>query len=348
VSDVVLTDRERALGRITLNRPAKINALTREMIRLIDAALNRFEHDDRVRVVAIDGAGDRGFCAGGDIVALHGVAQAEDATFLRAFWREEYRLCARIARYPKPVITFMDGIVIGAGVGISAHASHRVGTERLVTAMPEVGIGFVPDVGGTFRLSRAPGELGTYLALTGERVGAADAILCGLVDHVVSSNSIASLLEQLSDGDADAALAATPPHEVGAGRLASARVWIDDAFGCAAVEEILHRLRLLPGPAPSAAAATIAANSPTSLTVALRALRQARELPSLEACLRQEYRTALAFITAPDFAEGIRAAMVDKDRTPHWDPATLDAVTPGSIDRFFAPLDGVDELQLAA
>jgi enoyl-CoA hydratase len=346
----VLVRRDGALGRITLNRPAAINALTLDMVRLIDAALDGFERDAAVRCVLLDGAGERGLCAGGDIVALHDAAKAGEPALPQAFWREEYRLNARIARFPKPFVAIMDGVVMGGGVGLSAHASHRVATERLTIAMPEVGIGFAPDVGGTYLLSRAPGELGVHLALTGERVDAADAVLCGLADRIVAAADVAALAERLAvDGDADAALAAAPaPVEPPASILGDARPWIDAAYAADTVEEILDRLHERSEAAARAAARAIGEKSPTSLKVTLRALRAARALPTLEGCLDQEYRISLAFLTAPDFVEGVRAAVVDKDREPRWRPATLGDVGDGAVDRFFAPLAGVGELELAA
>lgn len=348
-TEAVLAEREGGLGHVRLNRPSTINALTLEMVLLIDAALHRFEHDERVRCVLFDGAGERGFCAGGDVVALHDAAKAGDFALPRSFWRAEYQLNARIARYPKPLVAIMDGIVMGGGVGLSAHARHRVATERLILAMPEVGIGFAPDVGGTYLLSRAPGELGTYLALTGERIGANDALLCGLVDRVVSSRAIAPLVAWLRDGDVEAALAAAPePTDLRSGVLALARGWVNAACSANAVTGIVAQLRARPEPAAHAAARAIASKSPTSLKVTLRALRQARGLPSLEACLNQEYRTSLAFLTAADFVEGIRAALVDKDRTPRWDPPTLERVDPAIVDRFFVAPEGTGELELAA
>jgi enoyl-CoA hydratase len=333
----VLVEREGMLGHITLNRPAAINALTLEMTRSIAAALDRFEHDPQVRHVLLDGAGERGLCAGGDIIALHAAMRAGDRAFPRTFWQEEYRLDARIHRFPKPVVAIMDGLVMGGGVGLSAHASHRLATERLGFAMPEVGIGFAPDVCGPFLLSRAPGELGTHLALTGERIGCEDALLCGLADRVVALASLERLVEDLRRYDVDAAVAEAPaPAETSPSALAPARAWIDASYAAHTVEEILERLRGRPEPGARRAADAISGKSPTSLKVALRALRQARRLPTLEACLAQELRTSCAFLDDPDFMEGIRAAVIDKDRTPRWSPDRLEDVTPEAVDRYVA------------
>ncbi len=209
-ADVLLRTEGRA-GFVTLNRPRALNALTHAMVLAVDEALTAWEHDPAVETVVIDGAGERGLCAGGDIRAIHDDARA-GGTASAAFWRDEYRLNARIARYPKPYVALMDGIVMGGGVGISAHGSHRVVTERSRVAMPETGIGFVPDVGGTYLLGRAPGELGTHLALTGTPVGAADAILAGLADRYVPAAGLPALADDLTRLPAGEASPATPPR----------------------------------------------------------------------------------------------------------------------------------------
>jgi enoyl-CoA hydratase len=328
----VLATVDSQAGRITLNRPDTLNALTLEMVQLIDAALDRFERDDDVATVVIDGAGERALCAGGDIRSIYQAALAGDPS-PRTFWDKEYRLDARIARYSKPIVVVMDGIVMGGGVGIAAHASHRVVTERSVVAMPEVGIGFAPDVGGTWLLSRATGQLGTHVALTTERLGAADAIACGLADHFVSVENLPALFVALRSSEADHAVATTasdPPT----GRLAASREWIDRCYSADSAEEIVARLRAT-GDEASKAADEIVSKSPTAIKVALRALQQARGLPSLERCLEMEYRISTTFLDTPDFVEGVRAAVIDKDRSPRWDPARLEEV--GDVDRFFAP-----------
>ena len=194
------------IGHLTLNRPKAINALSHEMVGLMQAALDGWAGDDAVRVVVIDGAGERGLCAGGDVRALHDAAKAGDESLPATFWTEEYRLNSALSRYPKPVVGIMDGICMGGGVGITAHGSHRVVTERSKVGMPEVGIGFIPDVGGTYLLSRAPGELGTHLALTGAPVGGADAVLCGMADHYVPSANLPELVDALSSGAVDEVL----------------------------------------------------------------------------------------------------------------------------------------------
>ncbi|MEU4203666.1 enoyl-CoA hydratase/isomerase family protein [Streptomyces sp. NPDC045470] len=343
--DSVLLRTEGGAAYLTLNRPKALNALDHAMVRRIDAALDAWEHDPTVETVVITGAGERGLCAGGDIRAIHADARTGDGSASAAFWRDEYRLNARIARYPKPYVAVMDGIVMGGGVGVSAHGSVRIVTERSQVAMPETGIGFVPDVGGTYLLALAPGELGTHLALTGAPVRAGDALLCGLADHFVPSERVAGLL-------ADLAAAPVPEvlpryvQEVPEGELAAHRQWIDPCYAAGTVEEIVDRLLSSGVPEAKEAAETILAKSPTSLKVTLAALRRARDLGPLERVLDQEYRVSCAALAAPDLVEGIRAQVIDKDRAPRWSPAGLTEVTDEDVARFFAPL-GARELGLA-
>ncbi|MFH9990617.1 enoyl-CoA hydratase/isomerase family protein [Streptomyces luteogriseus] len=332
-------------ARITLNRPRALNALTHTMVRRIDEALDDWERDPAVETVVITGSGERGLCAGGDIRAIHDDARDGDGTASAAFWRDEYRLNARIARWPKPYVAVMDGIVMGGGVGVSAHGSVRVVTERSRVAMPETGIGFVPDVGGTHLLAAAPGELGTHLALTGAQIGAADALLCGLADHYVPTASVPDLLDALAElpaGEALAGFVRTPP----AGVLAGRRDWIDACYAADTVEEILRRLLAHDDPAAKEAAETLLAKSPTALKVTLASLRRARRLGTLELVLNQEYRVSCAALGTPDLVEGIRAQVVDKDRRPRWSPRTLGEVADADVERFFTPL-GERELGLS-
>ncbi|WP_338604393.1 enoyl-CoA hydratase/isomerase family protein [Saccharopolyspora sp. SCSIO 74807] len=340
----VLLNVEGALGRITLNRPKAINSLTLEMVRSITEALEQWRSDDRVRAVLIEGAGERGLCAGGDIRALYDAAKADDDSLPKAFWSEEYRLNAALSHYPKPVVGLMDGVCMGGGVGITAHGSHRVVTERSKVGMPETGIGFVPDVGGTYLLSRAPGEFGTHLALTGTPVGGADAIALGLADDFVPSDRLEELVAALTDGEVDAALARFATERPPA-PLAAHREWIEAAYSADRVEDVLTRLRARPEEAAQQAADAIETKSPTSLKITLRALRSRPD--TLEQALDQEYRLALATVSVGDFVEGVRATLVDKDKDPKWSPERLDEVTDEFVERFFAPL-GAAELGLAA
>ncbi|MFB7056222.1 enoyl-CoA hydratase/isomerase family protein [Streptomyces vinaceus] len=343
--EVIVTTEGRT-GRLVLNRPKALNALNHSMVLRIEEALTAWRDDSAVETVVISGAGERGLCAGGDIRAIYEDARTGGAASAD-FWRDEYRLNALIARYPKPYVALMDGIVMGGGVGISAHGSVRIVTERSRVAMPETGIGFVPDVGGTYLLALAPGELGTHLALTGAPVGAADALLCGLADHFVPAERLGALVEDLAHGSVHDALA---PHvsPAPAGELAAHREWIDHCYAADTVEEITARLLAGGDAAAKEAAATLSAKSPTALKVTLAALRRARALGPLERVLEQEYRVSCAALSSPDLVEGIRAQVIDKDRNPRWSPGRLSEVTEADTARYFAPLGDDRELALAA
>ncbi|MFE9816863.1 enoyl-CoA hydratase/isomerase family protein [Streptomyces sp. NPDC005773] len=345
--DSVLLHTEGRVRHITLNRPRALNALDHAMVLRMGEALDAAERDPSVVAVLLTGAGERGLCAGGDIRSIRDDALAGGRTSLD-FWRDEYRLNARIARFPKPYVALMDGIVMGGGVGVSAHGSLRIVTERSRIAMPETGIGFVPDVGGTYLLGTAPGELGLHLALTGDAVGAADALLCGLADHFVPSGELPALLTALDTCATPEAVVATAERYAGtapAGELSAHREWIDASYAADTVEEIVERLDGCGVPAAKQAAATILAKSPTALKVTLAAVRRARRLNSLEAVLDQEYRVSSTAFTGSDLVEGVRAQIIDKDRNPRWSPAELAGVTDADVARHFAPL-GDGELGL--
>ncbi|MFC5959253.1 enoyl-CoA hydratase/isomerase family protein [Streptomyces pratens] len=339
----VLAERRGPLGLLTLNRPRSINALTHEMVGLLQAALDDWATDPDVTAVVVKGAGTRGLCAGGDIVSIYqdAVSGGHGAV---DFWRDEYRLNAFIASYPKPYVALMDGIVLGGGVGVSAHASHRVVTDKTRVGMPETGIGFVPDVGGTWLLSRAPGELGTLVALTAGHMTAGDAIELGLADHFVDSADLETLVDLLVDHPVDEALTKVarpaPPS-----KLAEQRTWVDAAFAHNTVAEILDALNRRPEPEAAEALTAIRSKSPTSLVVTLRALRAARRMTRLEEALAQEFRLAVRLLRGHDMAEGIRAQVIDKDRNPRWEPPQVADVDPVEVDAHFASL-GDAELEL--
>ncbi|UVJ40014.1 enoyl-CoA hydratase/isomerase family protein [Arthrobacter sp. CJ23] len=337
----VLFERRGHLGVVTLNRPKAVNALTLGMVTAMLEQLTAWAADDAVATVLVRGAGDRGLCAGGDIVAIY-QDMVEEAGRAQDFWATEYRLNALIASYPKPYVAFMDGLVLGGGVGVSAHGSLRVVTERTRTGMPETTIGFVPDVGGTLLLSRSPGETGTHAALTGAHLDGADALFLGLADHFVPSGSLPALAEALESATADAAVgrfAQEPP----ASALEAQRDWIDAGYAGDDAEEIVRRLRAAGGDAAEAAG-TIEQKSPTAVKVALASLRRVRDL-SLEEALDQEYRVGLRFLAGHDFREGIRAQVVEKDRNPRWRPATLAEVGEADVEAYFESL-GERELGL--
>jgi len=333
----VLISTEGALGRITLNRPQALNALTLAMVRAIGDALAIWHTDASIQQILIDGAGERGFCAGGDIRAVYQSVRAGTTDGVD-FFRAEYRLNAQIAEYTKPIVALMDGIVMGGGIGLSAHASHRVVTERSILAMPETGIGFIPDIGATYLLSRPElGELGTHIALAAPRLNADDALAASLADYVLASESLADLPGILRHCASAAdisqmliALATSPPD----GTLRNAREWIDACYGGNDIETILARLEEHPEPAAQQAAHEIRAKSPISLKQTLHMLRHARSLSNLRDCLEIEFRTAAQIIKMPDFAEGVRAAVIDKDRKPKWSTA-LEDVTREKLDEMF-------------
>ncbi|MEC5179127.1 enoyl-CoA hydratase/isomerase family protein [Arthrobacter sp. CG_A4] len=342
----VLFEKRGRLGVVTLNRPKAVNALTAGMASAMLEQLTLWADDDAVAAVLVRGAGERGLCAGGDIVAIYrDMLDGGDAT--AGFWAEEYRLNSLIAGYPKPYVAFMDGLVLGGGVGISAHGSVRIVTERTRMGMPETTIGLVPDVGGTLLLARSPGESGTHAALTGAHLSGADALFLGFADRFVPSGRLAELAGALESEPADAAVARfteTAPPSV----LAAQSGWIDACYSADDAEEILRRLRAFGGESggeAAEAADTIVAKSPTAVKVALESLRRVRGL-SLEEALEQEYRVGLRFLAGPDFREGIRAQVVDKDRNPRWQPASLAEVSRDDVESYFAPL-GARELKLS-
>lgn len=332
----ILVNVRNGVGILTLNRPKAINSLNEAMVSGMAAALDAWEHDDTVHTVLLTGAGERGLCAGGDVVALYHSAKVGGAD-ARRFWYDEYRLNARIGSYPKPYVALMDGIVMGGGVGVAAHGSVRVATDSTKMAMPEVGIGFIPDVGGTYLLSRAPGALGLHAALTGAPFSGADAIAMGFADHYVPHDSLAEFTEAVVNDGVEHALAAhaiEPP----ASPLLAHRDWIDTCYVGDTVADILAALREH-GTAAGDAANLIATRSPVSLAVTLQAVRRAAKLDTLEEVLQQEYRTSCASVRSHDFVEGIRAQLVDKDRNPQWSPASNAEVTQADVDAYFVPAD---------
>ncbi|OLL74460.1 3-hydroxyisobutyryl-CoA hydrolase [Pseudonocardia sp. Ae168_Ps1] len=346
-------DRAGGIGRIVLNRPEAINALTHDMVREIHTALQEWIDDDTVGAVVLTGAGERGLCAGGDIRAIHDDAKTGgEAT--RAFWRDEYHLNALIGSYPKPFVAVMDGLVMGGGVGLSGHASHRIVTERTRIAMPEVGIGLVPDVGGTWLLARASGQLGLHAALTGTTLGAGDALAMGLADWYVPTDKVPALLAALGDvratgpdltellGHLLQELAEPEPEPA----LGPSRWWIDRCYASGTAEEIVADLAASGVPDAEDTAKTIGQKSPTCVKVALAGIRRARDLTSLEQALDQEFRVSLRCLEVPDLVEGIRAQVVDKDRTPRWAPAVLEHVDHDLVQAYFAPLTDTAELGL--
>ena len=323
------------LGRLTLNRPLALNALTLAMVRAMQAAIDGWAADPSVTVVAIEGAGERGLCAGGDIRAIHASIVAGDG-MAQDFWREEYRLNATIAKYPKPYVALMDGLVMGGGVGISAHGSHRLATERTRLAMPEAGIGFFPDVGGSWLLAHAPGETGVYLGMTGTQINAADTIAAGLANHAIRHPDWQALLTGLqaasSRADVDALVRkfSTAPGER---QFAAHQAEIDELFAFERVKDILIALQRKQTDFAAQTLKQIEAKSPMSLMVTLAAIRHAKGLATLDDALAMELRLGQWMSSRHDFTEGIRAAVIDKDQRPRWQPSALGEIDETEVAR---------------
>ncbi len=327
-------------GRLTLDRPERINALTPAMAACIASHLEAWANDDAVRAVVLDGNGARGFCAGGDIRMVRESSIARDGA-AEAFWAAEYRLNAFIAEYPKPVVAMLRGIVMGGGVGLGCHARFRIVSETSLLAMPEVKIGFIPDVGSTYLLARAPRELGTYLALTGEAAGAADAIALDLADAFVPDAEFEHLTHAIlaaNDLSESGIVMAIDRFCVpaGSGKLEERAGLIECAFAHDRVEDILAALDRDGSAFARETAARIRANAPTAVKATLRALREVRANgDDLRAALEREFAIMSRLLREPDFSEGIRAQIVDKDRAPAWNPARLADVSDARIDRLF-------------
>ena len=330
----VKAEKCRFLGLLTLNRPQALNALDHDMVRALTAQLHAWATDENIKTVAIRGEGARAFCAGGDIRAVQqAVMTGSDAGL--AFLRDEYRMNALIAAYPKPYIALVHGICMGGGAGVSVHGRYRLADETLSFAMPETGIGFFPDIGSSYFLSRLPDVMGMYLALTGSAIGLADALELELMTHAVAREKFDAVMEGLARGEDFAPFV----RKRGAGKLAPNRKRIATAFSAGSVEAILERLDRDGGDFAQDTARTIRTRSPTSLKLVFQELRRARGM-TLKECLAMEFRLAKHVLVGHDFSEGIRAALVDRDRNPKWQPPSLAGV--GELERFFAPIQ--DEL----
>ena len=331
----ILFERRGRLGLITMNRPKALNALTHEMSLALDRQLKAWDDDDKVETVAIVGAGDRAFCAGGDIRALY--QSGPKGKLTQEFYWNEYRMNRRIFRYEKPYVALMDGITMGGGVGVSAPGRYRVATEKTLLAMPETGIGLFPDVGASYYLSHMPGQLGVYLGLTGNRIQAADILYTGFATEFAPSAVMGEIVSALENEDADdvltrlgAPLDQVPP-------LKEYRAVIDRCFAPDTVEGIFAALEKEGGAWADQVRATLLQKAPMSLKVTLRELREAAEL-DFEDCMIMEYRLVQAFMADRDFFEGVRAVIIDKDNKPNWQPPTLADVTSTMVDAYFRPL----------
>lgn len=346
-SSVVLAEVRNRIGQLTLNRPAGLNALNLEMIRLLRQHLDDWLEDDDVRAVVLRSASDRAFCAGGDIRAVYEQFLAGDEASIVAFFTEEYDLDALIHGYPKPIIALMDGFVLGGGMGLSQGAGLRIITEHSRLGMPETAIGYFPDVGGSYFLPRAPGETGIYLGVTGNHVGAADALYCGLADICISRDHLGKVEDTLARFDWDAgnasalfdALRALPRHEPGSAPLAAQRDAIDRHFCHGSLTEIRHSLtternaELIDWTRQTLN--TLEQRSPLAMAVTLELLRRGRELP-LHQCYALELHLDRQWFAKGDIAEGVRALLVDKDRQPRWNPPRIELLDPTRVADFFA------------
>ncbi|WOH84761.1 enoyl-CoA hydratase/isomerase family protein [Bradyrhizobium sp. BEA-2-5] len=345
----LIARKEGSAGIIRLNRPKAINAVTLEMFHDIDKALDAYEAHPDVAVIVLEGAGERGLCAGGDIRGLWESSKVK-GDLGKILWRDEYILNARIKKFPKPYVAFMDGLVMGGGVGLSGHASHRVVTDRTKLAMPEVGLGFFPDVGGTWLLSRSPGEIGTYFGLTGTTMNGPDAIYAKFADAVVPSAKLPALREALtkvapgtSSAEIDRLIGGFATSET-AGPVAAMQAKIDGWFAHGRMEDVVAALTADGSDLAQATLKTLNEKSPRGMVVTLKLLRLARTASNLEECLVREYRAALEVFRSDDFREGVRAAVIDKDRNPTWMPAGIEQVTPEMLAPYFAEI-GTDELK---
>jgi enoyl-CoA hydratase len=348
-TDDIVFRRASGLGTVLLNRPHALNAFTLGMYRWLEPTLRQWAGDPAVHAVLIEGAGDRAFCAGGDVLAVYeaGKGIAGDRDFTSVFFAEEYRIILGIHRYPKPYIAILDGITMGGGAGVSVNGAYRVATEKTMFAMPETGIGLFPDVGATQFLNLCPGHIGRYLGLTGMRLGAADALYCGFATHFVPRKRVPELTAALAGMSWDAGKERTQAAllldqfaaDPGSPPLAARRAVIDRCFAGDTVETILNALERETEDADwaSETRAILLTKSPTSLRITLRQLAVGRGF-DLEAALRLEYRLTQHVMAAHDFYEGVRAALVDKDQKPRWQPASLGEIDEAATAAYFAPL----------
>ena len=336
----ILFGRDGGIATVTLNRPQALNALTLGMYRAFDPKLREWATDPSVQAVLVQGAGDRAFCAGGDVRAVYeaGRGLSPDRSLTSVFFHEEYELIQRLHRFPKPYIAVIDGITMGGGAGISVNGAYRVATERTMFAMPETGIGLFPDVGATRFLDRCPGRIGRYLGLTGARLGPADALYCGFATHYVPREQVPVLIQALAAAPTQIEAVLARFHtDPGEAPLAALRPAIDHCFGGDSVEAILDALDAEGSEWAAKTRAGLMTKSPTSLKITLHQLIVGAGF-DVEAALKLEYRMTQHSMAAHDFFEGVRALLVDKDQKPQWQPATLAEISDAMVQSFFAPL----------
>ena len=347
MTDEIIARKVGQIGRITLNRPKALNALSMPMVTAMTEALLAWKDDDSVKAVVVDGEGEKGFCAGGDIRMLHdsGKAGGEEAW---RFWHDEYQLNTLIKHYPKPYVALIDGITMGGGVGISVHGSHRVAGDRTMLAMPETGIGFFPDVGGTYFLPRLAGEIGMWMGLTGARLKAADCVASGIATHYTPSADLPALITALESAvlrDEDALEVILEEHsgDPGDSDLAVTRGLIDAAFAGDDVAAMVARISAAGDSWSEKQAKIIAMKSPTALKLTCAAIRSGAD-KSYKDVMRQELRLSSHCLDGVDFYEGVRAVIIDKDNAPNWSPATLAGVEDAVIAEYFDALSSEKEL----
>lgn len=343
MTDDVLIKTEGRVGRIRLNRPKAIHALNTGMCRAIVEALDSWAEDGSIEAVLIDHAEGRGFCAGGDIRMI-AESGAGDGQAAREFFREEYRMNHRLFTFAKPIVAFMDGITMGGGVGISLPAKFRVATENTKFAMPETGIGLFPDVGGGWYLSRLPGRMGQYLALTGHRLDGAECLALGLATHFIDAAELESVKGHIVERPSEIALildGCSCPQ--GDARILAHKGAIDRLFASDRLEDVLAALEADNSEWARAQLEALASKSPQTMKVSLKLLLDGRTMPTFEDEMRQEFAVASHVVQRHDFIEGVRALIVDKDNAPRWNPATAEAVTDHLIDQIFAPLAADEE-----
>ena len=339
----ILFERRGCIGVITMNRPKALNALTLEMCQLMGPQLSKWDDDHAIKAVVIEGAGDKGFCAGGDIRALHDSGK-EGTPYAIDFYRTEYQLNAQIFHFRKPYIALMDGITMGGGVGVAVHGDHRIVTERTVFAMPETGIGLYPDVGGTYFLPRCPGQIGMFMGLTGARLKAADCLYAGVGTAYMSSDKLEDFKAQLAEGtDIESAINSLK-DDPGVAPLEEHREQIDHFFSKLSVDEIVDALEADGGAWALEQAQALKTKSPTSLKITYRQICEGAQL-SFDNCMKLEFRMTNRIVAGHDFYEGVRAVIIDKDQSPKWQPDTLEAVSADAVGAYFESL-GANELKL--